>query len=226
MTVASAEGESEANRATGDGPTKNILLSPACRALQDGRGARHESGCGARRWAIGGDSPTPGNHAPRVVSLLIVAHASAEAQTPLSTAADDGCSAEPAKADALTAEQQHHLREAEQLTNLRVLELWKAGQSREAPPLAQEALRFVSKSSAWNTRTRYLAFSNLGTSTHALGEYAKAEPLLRRHRRPARTLRANHPDYADILNNLATLYQARGDYLRAEPLFRQAIGDP
>ena len=54
-------------------------------------------------------------------------------------AKNDVPAALPAKPTPLTPEQEERLREAEQL-NRQVYDLWKAGRSREALPLAQEAL--------------------------------------------------------------------------------------
>jgi tetratricopeptide (TPR) repeat protein len=57
-----------------------------------------------------------------------------------------------------------------------------------------------------------------------MGEYARAEPLLRQALEIAKeALGEGHPEYARGLNNLAVLYQGMGDFARAEPLFRQAM---
>ncbi len=68
------------------------------------------------------------------------------------------------------------------------------------------------------------SMNNLATMYQAMGEYAKAEPLLRCAEEISRSvLGEHHPDYASSLNNLASLYQDAGDYAKAEPEFRHAM---
>jgi Flp pilus assembly protein TadD len=76
------------------------------------------------------------------------------------------------------------------------------------------------------------SLNDLACLYQALGDYARAEPLLReaRHIRK-QALGAAHPRYATSLNNLAMLYQTMGDYVRAESLcleardiYKQALG--
>jgi tetratricopeptide (TPR) repeat protein len=59
---------------------------------------------------------------------------------------------------------------------------------------------------------------------HERGQYAEAEPLLKRamaiHRE---ALGEQHPDYAASLNNLAELYRAMGRHGEAEPLYERAM---
>ena len=58
----------------------------------------------------------------------------------------------------------------------------------------------------------------------AKGDYAGAEPLLRRATEiMKRALRESDPDYVGSLNDLANLYRDMGDFARAEPLYRQAL---
>ena len=60
--------------------------------------------------------------------------------------------------------------------------------------------------------------------TRDMGDYARAEPLLREALAISKkALGADHPDYATSLNNLASLYRAMGDYARAEPMYREAL---
>ena len=124
-----------------------------------------------------------------------------------------------------TPEQQERLREAEQLTN-KVLQLWQAGRSREALPLAQEALKIRAQILGPEQMDTALSLFAVGTQYHALGEYAEAEPLFRRAMEIVKKLKGeNHPDYASVLNNLASLYQAQGDYRRAEAALPPGTGD-
>jgi tetratricopeptide (TPR) repeat protein len=58
-----------------------------------------------------------------------------------------------------------------------------------------------------------------------MGDYAKAEPLLRQGLEiKKKVLGPEHPDTATSLYTLATLYYLIGDYSKAEPLFQQALG--
>jgi tetratricopeptide (TPR) repeat protein len=59
---------------------------------------------------------------------------------------------------------------------------------------------------------------------HGRGQYAEAEPLLKRAMEIRRTaLGETHPDYATSLNNLAGLYDAMGRHGEAEPLYLRAM---
>jgi tetratricopeptide (TPR) repeat protein len=65
---------------------------------------------------------------------------------------------------------------------------------------------------------------DLGSLYQAMGDYARAEPLLRRALETKRkTVGEEHPDYATSLSNLAGLYWAMGDSVRAEPWLREAL---
>src|SRR5271157_1671209 len=61
-------------------------------------------------------------------------------------------------------------------------------------------------------------------SLDAKGDYAGAEPLLRRALAMVeKALGPDHPYVAACLNNLAELLRAKGDYAGAEPLYRRAL---
>ncbi len=127
------------------------------------------------------------------------------------------------KAETLPAEKKEQLRYAAEL-NHRVSGLWKAGRSREALPLAQEALDIRRRILGTVHEDTAESFFNLGAQYEALGEYAKAEPLYLQAIEIQRiVLGENHPDYVASLIHLAGLYQAQGDYARAEPLLRRAL---
>lgn len=69
-----------------------------------------------------------------------------------------------------------------------------------------------------------LSLSNLAELYRAQGQYAQAEPLLRRALGIfEKALGPNYPDVALSLNNLALLYHAQGQYAQAEALFRRAL---
>src|SRR6266498_125567 len=56
------------------------------------------------------------------------------------------------------------------------------------------------------------------------GQYGKAIPLAERALAiRQKTLGAEHPDTATVLNDLALLYCEKGDYAQAEPLYRRAL---
>jgi tetratricopeptide (TPR) repeat protein len=57
-----------------------------------------------------------------------------------------------------------------------------------------------------------------------MGDYSKAEPLLREALEVRRkVLGPEHPDTAQSLNNLAALYWTMSDYRKAEPLFKETL---
>ena len=57
-----------------------------------------------------------------------------------------------------------------------------------------------------------------------MGDYTKAEPLLRQAMETRRrVLGEDHSVYANSLNNLAGLYMEKGDYPKAEPLYHRAL---
>jgi tetratricopeptide (TPR) repeat protein len=65
---------------------------------------------------------------------------------------------------------------------------------------------------------------SLGKLYHAMGEYAKAEPLLQEALRiRQKVLGSEHPDTVTSLNNLAVQYQDMGEYAKAEPLYQEAL---
>jgi len=66
--------------------------------------------------------------------------------------------------------------------------------------------------------------STLGNVYLKLGQYPKAEPLLRQALEVReRTLGKEHPDTLGAINNLAVLLSDKGDYTAAEPLFRRVL---
>jgi len=108
--------------------------------------------------------------------------------------------------------------------NDRVFELWSAGKSQEALSLAQEALAIRKEVLGEEHPDYATSLNNLAGLYHAMGDYARAEPLYRQAMEiEKKVLGEVHPDYAISLNNLALLYKSMGDYARAEPLYRQAM---
>jgi len=58
----------------------------------------------------------------------------------------------------------------------------------------------------------------------AMGEYAKAEPLLQEALRICqKVLGPEHPDTVTSLNDLAVLYWRMGEYEKARPLYQEAL---
>jgi tetratricopeptide (TPR) repeat protein len=69
-----------------------------------------------------------------------------------------------------------------------------------------------------------LILNNLAVLYDHVGNYAKAEPLLRQTLQIWQKVRGpKHPDIALILNKLAVLYEQVGDYTKAEPFYQQAL---
>jgi CHAT domain-containing protein len=123
---------------------------------------------------------------------------------------------------ALTADQRRQLQEANQL-NSEVVKLHGQGKTREAVPLAQQALAIRKEVLGEQHPASALSLNNLALLLELQGDYAQAEPLycqalaIRKQ-----VLGEQHPAYALSLNNLALLYVSQGDYAQAEPLYRQA----
>jgi len=108
--------------------------------------------------------------------------------------------------------------------NYQVFDLWSAGKSREALPLAEEALAIRRRLCGDDHPLTALSLFNVAAQHTSIGDYARAEPLQRQALEIwKKLLGEEHPDYAASLNNLAALYYAMGDYARAEPLYRQAL---
>ena len=69
-----------------------------------------------------------------------------------------------------------------------------------------------------------ISLNNLAALLYAKGDYAGAEPFMRRALAiREKVLGPEHPDTAGSLNYLAALLYAKGDYAGAEPLFRRAL---
>jgi CHAT domain-containing protein/Tfp pilus assembly protein PilF len=69
-----------------------------------------------------------------------------------------------------------------------------------------------------------VSLNSLAALYHAMGDYARAEPLYRQAREIRRkVLGEQHPDYAESLSNLAALYRETADFAQAESLYRQAL---
>jgi CHAT domain-containing protein/Tfp pilus assembly protein PilF len=115
------------------------------------------------------------------------------------------------------------LQEATRL-NTRVFKLWSAGKSREALPLARQAVDIRKQVLGERHRDYALSLFNLAAQHEALGQWKQAEALyLQALAIRKEVLGERHPDYAFSLNNLAVLYMSQGEYAKAEPLFRQAL---
>ncbi len=68
------------------------------------------------------------------------------------------------------------------------------------------------------------SLNSLALLYKAKGDYAQAEPLLKRALAIAeKALGPEHPGTATSLNNLAELCREKGDYAQAEPLYRRAL---
>jgi CHAT domain-containing protein len=122
----------------------------------------------------------------------------------------------------LTPESRRRLRQSLDL-NRQVFSLWQRGRSREALPLARQALAIRRELLGEEHRDSILSTFNLAAQYHGLQRFADAKPLYERARDLyKRRLGEGHPDYATSLNNLALLYRDMGDYRQALPLFERA----
>jgi CHAT domain-containing protein/Tfp pilus assembly protein PilF len=115
------------------------------------------------------------------------------------------------------------LQEADSL-NTRVVQLWSAGRSREALPLARQAVAIRRKVQGERHPDYAQSLFNLAAQHQALGQWKEAEALYRQALAiKKQVLGERHPDYAGSLSNLAALYLELGEYTQAEPLFRQVL---
>src|SRR5208337_478060 len=94
--------------------------------------------------------------------------------------------------------------------------LYQQGKYREAAAAFQRCLQMRPDDA--------VVLNNTALSLKQAGDYAAAEPLMRRALAiDEKALGPDHPAVATELNNLAGLLEARGDYAGAEPLYRRAL---
>jgi CHAT domain-containing protein/Tfp pilus assembly protein PilF len=115
------------------------------------------------------------------------------------------------------------LQEAASL-NARIVQLWSAGRSRQALPLARQAVAIRRRLLGERHRDYAQSLFNLAAQHEALGQWKEAETLYRQALDLRKqVLGERHPHYATNLNNLAVLYYSQGEYTQAERLFRQVL---
>jgi CHAT domain-containing protein/Flp pilus assembly protein TadD len=108
--------------------------------------------------------------------------------------------------------------------NSRAIELYRAGKTDEAIPLAQRALQMREKALPRGHPDIGTSLNNLAVLYEAQGRFAESELLKKRALEIwKKALPAGHPTIALALNNLAGLYQAQGRLAEAEPLFKRAL---
>jgi CHAT domain-containing protein len=128
----------------------------------------------------------------------------------------------------LDPKQRQRLRQAKQW-NERVFQLWQAGKSHEALPLAEKALAARQDILGEKHRLTAQTWFNLGAQQQALQRPGEAERCYRRalliqqQLYPQARYPQGHPDLARSINNLAFLYQGQGEYSKAEPLHVRAL---
>jgi tetratricopeptide (TPR) repeat protein len=103
--------------------------------------------------------------------------------------------------------------------------LIKGGKPKEALKPLEAALAKAEKELGKDHLTTATALLRLGSAYDDLGDYPKAEPLLRRCLgiREAK-LGKDDLSVATTLNNLALLYDNMGQYAKAEPLYLRGLG--
>jgi CHAT domain-containing protein/Tfp pilus assembly protein PilF len=108
--------------------------------------------------------------------------------------------------------------------NWQASQLWEAGRSRQALPLAKRAVEIRGKLLEEGHPDYARSLFNLAAQYKVLAEYDRAEALYRRGLVIVEArLDRDHPDLAITLNNLAMLYLDQGQYARAEPLFKRSF---
>jgi CHAT domain-containing protein/tetratricopeptide (TPR) repeat protein len=115
------------------------------------------------------------------------------------------------------------LQKAERL-DAQVVRLYQQGKSKEALPLAQEALTIRRQLLGEKHPDYARSLLNLGEQYHALYQNRQAEECyLRALALRKELLGEKHPAYATGLSRLARLYFDMGEYARARPLLEQAL---
>src|SRR5262245_26567393 len=122
----------------------------------------------------------------------------------------------------LDAKSRRRLVEANTLSK-QVVRLEQQGRSRQALPLARQALAIRREVLGEDNRTVAQSLFNLGAQYRGVTQFTEAEHVyLQARDLTKKLLTENHPDYAMSLNELAALYVAMGDYSKALPLLEQA----
>lgn len=101
--------------------------------------------------------------------------------------------------------------------------LYKQGRYREALPLGEEVISVRTRILGPEHPKTLLIKNNVAATYHALGDYWKAEPLLKEI---AAVLEKRMPDDGQTVTaivNLAAIYRTRKEYGNAEPLYRKAL---
>src|ERR1700730_11038133 len=106
----------------------------------------------------------------------------------------------------------------------KVTELYNAGKSAGAIPLAEQVLAYKESVLGPENPDTAKSLNDLAELYHQTHDYAKAEPLFQR----ALKIREKVFDPDDAytafsLNNLAKLHQDMGDYVTAAPLFHRTL---
>ena len=117
-------------------------------------------------------------------------------------------------------EQQQQIAEKRQ----QLLRAFHQGRYEQAVPIAIEVRDLIRTAVGEDDPTYAGSLSDLGRLYQEMGDYARAEPPLRRAAEIRfAVLGEDHPEYATSLNNLAVLYQSVGHYTAAEPLYHQSL---
>jgi CHAT domain-containing protein/Tfp pilus assembly protein PilF len=108
--------------------------------------------------------------------------------------------------------------------NDRTAELFQQGKYAEAIGVGEEAVRVAEATFGPDYPYVATSLTNLGVLYKTVGDYVRAEPLLRRAVAiNEKFLGPNSLQVGTSVNNLAQLYSAQGHYAQAEPLLRRAI---
>ncbi|HEX7114147.1 MAG TPA: serine/threonine-protein kinase [Steroidobacter sp.] len=100
----------------------------------------------------------------------------------------------------------------------------KLGRDEEAAALHERAMQLVHAQKAEKGRLYVDVLNNVGVYYHGLGQYARAEPLLRESLEVERRISPpDHPRLVPALNNLASAIHYQGRYDEAAALYKEAI---
>jgi tetratricopeptide (TPR) repeat protein len=101
--------------------------------------------------------------------------------------------------------------------------LYKQGRYREALPLGNEVIVVRTRVLGSEHPKTLLIKNNVAATYHALGDYWKAEPLLKEITAVLEKRMPDDEQTVIAIVNLGSLYRVRRDFGKAEPLYRKAL---
>ena len=105
--------------------------------------------------------------------------------------------------------------------NRQVVDLYQEGKYQEAIPIARQLLEIRDRVNGPDHPDYATSLNSLAALYRAMGDYAKAEPLLRRRWRSVTSAGPESPRLRHQPQQPGNLYWSMGNHAKAEPLFRR-----